>query len=399
MRKARGITEAEIRAMKVPEGKRWVRLYDGNGLFIYRLPSGVRRWKLRYHLHGKERWLTLGEWPAMSLKEARRAASEARNAIYRGHDPSIKPLVFREIALLWMDHMRSEKGWTEKTHATKKQWLEDYVFPILGDSLVSDIRPPQITNLVKSVAAKGRTYSAHRILGMLKSIYAFAIAHGYASSDPTEKVTPTIAGLPSLKKTRQNYPAFTEEEQVGALMRAIEGYPNLIVRGALKMLALTLARPGEVRTMRWQDIDRKRKQWRYVVTKTNTPHVVPLSRQAMAILDELEPITGNGELVFPGFRPGRPLSNNTLNAALRSMGIDTRREHCAHGFRAMGRSLLAELGFRPEAIERQLCHKQPDDTVAAYAREKLIKERTQMMQAWADYLDTLRRRAAIKVVA
>ena len=379
-RAAKPITDAAIRHLKRPRSGRPVRLYDGRGLFFVR---GVHKdtWRLRLREGRKERWLTLGEYPAMSLKEARRAAEAARTAAARGENPGAA-VTFEQATLRWIDH--AGRDWAHKTRRDALAWFRADVFPYIGGKRLDDVRAPDVLALLRRIEAAGNLYKVRRLHSHLRRVFSFAISHGDTTRNPAADLNPRDLFA---KERRQHRPAFTKRGEAGMLMRLIREYPQPVVRGALLMLAWTLSRPGEVRMMRWEDIDRERAQWRYIVSKTNTPHAVPLPRQAMALLDELEPLTGDGPLVFQGMRPGRPLSDNTLNQALRTMGIDTKTQHCSHGFRAMGRTLLAELGYKPEAIERQLCHKQPNDVVAAYARETLLGERTAMMQAWADTLD------------
>ena len=394
-RRSKGITEAAIRNLKAPEGKRPTRIYDSNGLFLFRTKSR-RVWKLRYKLDGRERWLILGEYPAMGIRQARAEAGKIHNKLLAGIDPKLeaiaqKVVTFEEVALRWLAH--SGKDWSAKTRDLCHSWMVGDVFPRFGHKPPDRITPPEVLALLRKIEADGNLYKVRRLLNYLRRVFSFAISHGDATRNPASEL---VASDLFAKEKVQHRPAFTTAKDAGMLMRMIDGYDNPIVRGALMMLALTLSRPGEVRAMRWEDIDRERNQWRYVVSKTNMPHAVPLPRQALAILDEMEPLTGRSALVFPGLRGrDRPLSNNAFNAALRYMGIDTRTQHCSHGFRAMGRTLLAEMGFAPEWIERQLSHKQPNDVIAAYAREQLLDQRTDMMQQWADYLDGLRAGAQV----
>jgi len=385
-RTAKPITAVAIRKLKRPASGKPARLYDGNGLFFVR---GVHKdvWRFRHRQNGCDRWLTLGEFPAMSLKEARLAADNARESIARGDDIR-QSATFEASALRWLEHAGS--SWTGKTYRKAHTWLERDVFPYIGEKRMDEIEAREILALLRRVEAAGNLFKVRRLHGYIRRVFSHAISHGDAGRNPAADLNLSDLFPPSRPVHR---PAFTTTKDAGMLMRLIREYPQPVVRGALLMLAWTLSRPGEVRMMRWEDIDRQ--QWRYTVTKTNTPHAVPLPRQAMALLDELRPLTGRGELVFAGLRPGRPLSENTFAMALRSTGIDTRTEHCAHGFRAMGRTLLAEQGYQPELIERQLCHKQANDTVAAYARETLLRERTAMMQAWADLLDAWARGADV----
>ncbi len=393
------LTEMAIKNLRLEEGKRFQRLYDGGGLFIYLMRRGNRVWKLRYHdVTGKERWMKLGEHPAMSIKEARLQAAEIRNKLTQGIDPKREREerraqgTFESIATRWLHHAGS--NWTEKTRVIAATWLASDVFPVIGPLPIGDVEAPDILRILRKVDAAGHGYKVRRLNSYIKRIFSFAISHGEASSNPASELV--LRDLFSNPKRRKR-PAYTEPKDVGRLLRMIDGYEGSpVTRCGLQLLALVFCRPGELTTMRWAEIDFERRQWRYHVTKVGVDHIVPLSRQALAILEELRPLTGRWDYVFPGERSkARPMSNNTLNAALRYLGIDTAREHCAHGFRATARTLLAEKGWRKDYIELQLSHRERDQTVAAYAREKHLRERTEMMQDWADYLDALRHGAAV----
>jgi len=265
---------------------------------------------------------------------------------------------------------------------------------MIGHLPIDEVTAPDLLRLLRRIDDAGHGYKVRRLHNYLKRIFSFAVSNGLAKGNPaTALVLHDLFTTP----TRVNRPAFTKPKDAGALMRMIHGYEGSpVTRCAMELLALVFVRPGELAAMRWEEIDLDRDQWRYFVTKTKVDHVVPLSRQALAVLDEMRPLTGRWDFVFPCERSKkRFMSNNTINAALRYMGIDTKTQHTAHGFRAMARTLLAERGWSKEYLERQLCHKQADDTIAAYAREKHLPERTEMMQAWADYLDQLRDGAEI----
>ena len=388
-------TELELRqAIKEAEGRKRVRVAGVRGL-VLDVSKGALVWRLRYKLDGKHRWLKLGEYPAMGLREARKEAERWRGLIARGEDPRAlleaqkaereKP-VFEEVARRWLETIGA--SWSEGRRRKSESWLARDVFPLIGDKHCDEIIAQDVLRVLKRIEAAGHLHKLRRVQSDLRRIFSFAITHGYCDANPVEAI---VSRDTFRKEQTQHRPALITAEGAARLMQAIREYPNPIVRGGLLMLAYTLARPGEVRRMRWDEIDETRAQWRYTMTKTGQPHVCPLPRQALAVLEELRPLTGSTPFVFVGQarKRGPFLSENAFNQALRRMGFDTANEHCAHGFRAMGRTLLAEMGFPPEWIERQLGHRQPSDTIAAYAREKLLPQRTRMMQRWADWLDEI----------
>ncbi len=241
---------------------------------------------------------------------------------------------------------------------------------------------------MRRIDERGARYTAHKVKSEISQILRFAIATGRAERDPC----PDLRGaLPAAKE--QHHAAITNPREVGELLRAFDGFSGTFpVKCALLLSPLLFVRPGELRKARWEEFDLARGEWRYRVSKTNTDHLVPLARQAVAILHDLHALTGHGEYLFPGGRnPRQPMSDAAVNAALRRMGYDTRTEITGHGFRAMARTILAEeLHIKPEVIEHQLAHRVPDTLGSAYNRTKFIKERVAMMQAWADYLDALK---------
>lgn len=241
--------------------------------------------------------------------------------------------------------------------------------------------------MLRRVESRGAGYTAHRIRGVCGQIFRYAVATGRADRDPTSDLKGALAPL---KRTHR--PAITDPAEVGGLLRVLNGYQGMhTVQAALKLLPMFFCRPGELRQMKWEDVDLEKGEWSFLVNKTQTPHIVPLARQAIDILHDLIPLTGPVGYVFPSMRTKeRPISNMTLNAAMRRMGIDTKTEITGHGFRAMARTILDEvLGFRPEFIEHQLAHAVRDPLGRAYNRTAHLPERKEMMQAWADYLDQL----------
>jgi len=394
------LTDVKIKQTVCPVGKKQIKLYDADGLYVQINSSGSKLWRLKYKLAGKEKLLALGRYPDVSLKEARGEAKLHNADVLRGVDPSLaraktkkkedqdkKAETFEGIARDWLEHV--SLNWVEKTKLTHTTWLEADVFPVMGGMSMDEIEAPDVLMILRRVEAAGHDYKVRKLHSIFSRIFSFAISHGKAKRNPAKDIVIKDLFKP---EHRENRPAFTKAKDAGRLMRMIAGYEaSPIVRDGLQMLAYVFARPGELRQMKWEEVDFDRKQWRYFVTKTHVDHVAPLADQAISILEGLKPLTGHSVYVFPSHRtPNRPLSDAAFSAALRAMGIDTKSEHCPHGFRAMARTRLAELGWNTDYIERQLCHKEKDATVAAYAREKHLPERIKMMQAWADYLDALR---------
>ncbi len=292
---------------------------------------------------------------------------------------------FEVIAREWWT--QRAPGWSEVHSGNVTARLEKNVFPYLGRKPISEISAPELLAVVRRVEERGAVETAHRTLGICGQIFRYAIATGRADRD----ISADLRG--ALKPVKpQHLAAVVDPGRVGALLRAIYGYEGTLpVQSALKLAALTFVRPGELRTARWDDIDLDAAEWRYIVTKTKSPHIVPLATQAVQILDDLRPLTGSREYVFPSARsPRRPMSNNAVLAALRRMGIP-KDEMSGHGFRAMARTILDEvLRYRLDIIEHQLAHQVRDPLGRAYNRTAHLAERKEMMQAWADYLDALR---------
>ena len=392
------LTDARVKAARLPEGKKQMKMADGGGLYLLVSPAG-KYWRLAYRFEGKQRTLAMGVYPQVTLKEARDYRAVAKRQIAEGIDPSqfkqrarrnhtIEDAnAFETVARAWLDHVSID--WAEKTKRTHAGWMEADIYPVLGRIAMDDITTPDIVAILRQVEKEGHDYKLRKMHSIFRRVFSYAISHGKASRNPVVNINVHDLFRP---ERRQNRPAFTTAKDAGRLMRMISGYDKSpIVRDGLLLLAYTFVRPGELRQMRWEEIDWERSQWRYHVTKTDVDHVVPLASQAVEVLKRLRAITYHSEFVLPGHRSNkRPLSDAAFSAALRAMGVDTKNGHCPHGFRAMARTLLAEQGWNTDYIERQLCHKEKDATVAAYAREKHIPERTKMMQAWANYLDGLR---------
>ncbi|MFE0502305.1 tyrosine-type recombinase/integrase [Lysobacter soli] len=392
------LTAAGIKASK--PGK----LFDGGGLFLLTRESGARYWQMKYRYGGKERLLSFGVYPEVSLAEARRKRDTAREALRDGMDPgAIKRAhkvaarvaaanSFQAVADAWMATQRRKLA--PATFA-KSQWLLAQVLPWLGSRPVSEIEPPELLTALKRIEARGAHETAHRTKEKCGQVFRYAIAHGIAKRDPSADLRGALAPI-----VRTSRAALTDPAKVGELLRAIDGYSGQhVTRCALRIAPLLFVRPGELRGMEWGELDLEAGQWRIPARrmKMRDEHVVPLSSQAVAILRELKPLTGRGRYCFPSLRSASaPMSENTINAALRSLGFD-KDTMTGHGFRAMASTRLNEMGWPPDVIERQLAHAERNKVRAAYNRAQYLEERTTMMQAWADYLDGLR--AGAKVVA
>jgi integrase len=289
------------------------------------------------------------------------------------------------VAREWL--AKHSNGWVEN-HANRTiRRFERDIFPWIGVRPISGLTAPELLEVVRRIEKRGALETAHRALGNCGQVFRYAVATGRADRDPSGDLR---GALPPANG--KHFAAVTEPKQVAEVLRAMDGYEGtLTVSCALRLAPLVFVRPGELRNAEWADIDLDSAEWRYTVTKTNTPHIVPLSRQAVEILRELQPLTGRGRFVFPGARTnGRPMSENAILAAMRRLGIG-KDEMSGHGFRAMARTILDEvLGFRPDFIEHQLAHAVRDPNGRAYNRTAHLPERRKMMQEWADYLDKLK---------
>ena len=379
-----------------PAGKT-KRLYDERGLYLEISPAGGKWWRLKYRFAGKEKRLSLGVYPDISLKEARAARDEARRLIAQGVDPSARRKEisrqrvvdaensFEVVAREWFQ--KQAPIWSDIHQKNVISKLEKNIFPYLGHDTVAAISAPNLPRVLRKIEERGAIETAHRTLSICGQVFRYAIATARAERD----VAADLKGaLPPVK--RKHLPAIVDPERLSALLLEIDGYSGTLpVQCALKLAPLVFLRPGELRKAKWSDINLDDATWSFIVRKTMTPLIIPLARQSVEILRELEPVSGRHEYVFPNGRsPTRPMSENAVLAALRRLGIP-KDEMCRHGFRATARTILDEqLGFRPELIEHQLAHKVRDPLGRAYNRTQFLEQRQNMMQVWADYLDDLR---------
>ena len=390
------LTDTKLRSLKRKDAV--FRLADTNGLCIEVRPAGSKIWRYRYRYAGKANMLTIGEYPAVSLAEARGERDKARALLKGGADPSLVARIQRAaqveqagttFALVAGELLEKRaKKLSPGSVVRERRMLEKDIGPFIGDLPIQDITAPLLLMALRKVEARGAIETAHRARAAASLVFRYAIATGRTKYNPAAD----LVGALSSTQTK-HFASLTEPDQVAKLLKAIYGYEgSLVVSAALKLSALLFVRPGELRHARWEDISLDKAEWRYVTSKTQTPHIVPLATQAVDVLRELQPYARRSQYLFPGVRSAsRPISENTINAALRSLGFDNTMI-TAHGFRAMARTLLDEvLGFRPDFIEHQLAHSVRDPLGRAYNRTSHLEERTKMMQAWANYLDSLRR--------
>jgi len=380
------------------------KLADEKGMFLLINPNGSKYFRLKYRFNGKEKTLALGVYPETSLKTARENRDKARKQIIDGIDPNENKKAvkqskaesaansFEVIAREWYERNVGDKSTDHKKRVTGL--FERDLFPYIGNKPITDLKAPELLAALRRIEARNAIETAHRALQVCGQVFRYAIATGRTERD----ITPDLRGsLMTIKGG--HFSAVTEPKQAAELLRAIDGYSgSFVVKSALQLAPLVFVRPGELRQAEWEHIDFETKEWRYLVTKTQTPHIVPLSAQALTILQELKPLTGNGRYVFPSARTpngSRPMSDMALLAALRRMGI-SKDEMTVHGFRALARTVLDEvLGFRPDFIEHQLAHAIKDPNGRAYNRTAHLAERRKMMQSWADYLDGLKNGAQV----
>lgn len=413
---ARHLIKTDVTIRNTKPTNTTLRLNDGDGLYLLIKPNGAKWWRLDYSIGGKRKTLSIGVYPDTGLKEARSKADEARRLVASGTDPSDVrktnkaqqakvleadrriaeglPAVdsFEEVAREWYTKFSIE--WAS-SHADKIiRRLERDIFPWIGKRPITSITAPELLSVLRRIEERGAIETAHRAHQNCGQIFRYAIATGRAERDPS----PDLRGaLPSVKQT--HHAAITDPKAIGELLRAIDGYQGYFVtKCALRLAPLVFVRPGELRNAEWAEINLDQAEWNIPAQrmKMREPHLVPLSTQSVEILRELHALTGDSRYVFPGARTnGRPMSDNSILAALRRMGF-AKDEMSGHGFRAMARTILDEvLGVRPDFIEHQLAHAVRDPNGRAYNRTAHLIERRKMMQQWADYLDKLKAGAEI----
>jgi len=372
---------------------------DGDGMYLLVMSSG-KYWRMDYRFADKRKTLALGTYPEVTLSVARQRREAARKQLAHGIDPgaakqeakqaqaAMLANTFEKVALDWLDKTKADR--MASTQAKVTTWLQKDVFPYIGSMAISTIGARDVLGALRHMEARGALDSVQRVKQICGQVFRYAVATGSAERDPT----PDLKGALT-KAVPGHFAAITDPKQAGALMRAIyayAGHPQ--VQTALKLSAMLFVRPGELRSMEWAELDLDAAEWRIPGSKMKmkVDHLVPLSTQALALIEAMKPLTGTRRYVFPsiGRSEDRPMSENTINSALHAMGIN-KETHSAHGFRAMARTIMDEvLGERVDLIEHQLAHNVKDPLGRAYNRTSHLPARRDMMQRWSDYLDKLR---------
>jgi integrase len=380
------------------------RAFDGRGLYLEIAPSGGKWWRLKYRIGGKEKRISLGVYTAVgsktvdvSLEAARKAAEDARQLVRDGVDPSQNRKAeklraahesentFEAVAREW--HGKQSTAWVPAHAERVLRRFEHYIFPNLGQRPIAEIEAPELLSALRVIEARGKDTTTHLARQYVGMVFRYGIATGRCKRNPAADLR---GALTPAKKG--NFAAVTEPQQLAKILRAMDAYDGTLpVRCALRLAPLLVVRPGELRKAQWKDIDLDKAEWRFVASKTNPNHLVPLSKQAVAILLEVRMLTGAGCFVFPSARSAkRPMSDAAVLAAMRRMEIPA-DEMTGHGFRATFRTIGAELlKFRADLMEHQLAHAVKDANGTAYNRTSFLLERRRMMQRWADYLDSLK---------
>jgi integrase len=395
------LTDKAIRALQAGDPKR--RHFDEKGLYLELSPAGGKWWRFKYRFAGKEKLLSMGVFPEVSLADARKRRDKARALLDDGVDPGAERKAeaqalriaalntLEAVARAWLAHMTP--GWSEHTLGNITASLENHVFPRIGKRPVTEITAGEIRDAVKAIDAAGARDQAGRVFQRLKAIYRYSIQHDLCEADPTYSLRPSEI----LSRQDVKHRAALAERDVPVFLRKLDSYegdPN--TRNALEFLMLTATRPGETRGATWPEIDEDRALWRIPAErmKMKTEHLVPLSPQALAVLKRARELASSSPLVFPSpFYPGKPLSENTLNSMLARLGY--KGMATAHGFRTLFSTVANEAGWNADAIERQLAHEERDAVRGAYNRALMLPERTKLMKWWGDKIDALRQGAKV----
>ena len=396
------LTDTAVRAARPRTKAR--KLFDRGGLYLEVSPAGGKWWRWKYRFGGKEKRLSFGVYPDVSLKLARERRDAVRRQLSDGIDPGqarkAQKLAlagaesFEAVAREW--HSKFSPRWSDSHSVRTLRRFENDLFPWLGKRSVADIKAPELLSVLRRIESRGALETAHRAMQNCGQVFRYAVATGRADRDPTGDIR---GALPSPRQ--RHHASIIDPKRIGELLRAIDYYEGYFVtKGALRLAPLVFVRPGELRQAQWPEIDFDKAEWRIPAhrMKMREQHIVPLSRQAGDILRELEPVTNRvttvkpntSRFVFPSARSRDcPMSQNAVLAALRRMGY-TKDEMTGHGFRSMASTLLHEQGWNHQVIERQLAHAERNAVSAAYNFAEHLPERRMMMQAWADYLDTLK---------
>lgn len=393
---ANSLTDTSVKAAKATDKP--LKLWDKDGLYLYVSPAGSKTWRFKYYLGGKEKLWTIGRYPALSLKDARGKVAEAKEKLANGIDPAEdkqrRKLLAKTgentvefIAREW--HEKNDLAWSRRHSEDVMERLEKNIFPFISERPIDEIDPPELLAALRKIESRGAIEVAQRVRGIASQFWRYAIATGRATRDPAMDLKGAIKKRPIVPR-----PAITEPKAVGELLRAIDGFAGThTVKCAMQPCALTFCRPGEVRAAEWSEIDFAEKIWRIPAEKMKMKreHWVPLSKQAIEVLKDIQQLTGERRFVFPSIRDvDRCMSDMALVAGLRRMGY-AKDEMCAHGFRAMASTMLNEMGYNADWIEKQLAHSPKNKIRGAYNRAEYFPERAKMMQDWADYLSGLKK--------
>lgn len=384
------LTDAKLRTLKEP-GKH----SDGGGMYLEITPSGGRYWRMKYRYAGKEKRLAFGVYPAVTLKEARERRDAARKLLEQGQDPSAvakaekertaheAETTFQRVAGDWISHNGAR--WAQATQERISQGFKADVYPLIGDRPIAKVTPREVAAVIKGIEARGAGETASRTLQRVRAVFRYAMAHEVIERNPMTELMPGELLKPRQVRHRAALPA----QELPAFLAALDGYTgDPTTKNCLALLMLTAVRPGEARGAQWDEFDLEAAAWLIPAArmKMKAAHTVPLSSQAVRVLEDQKRLTGGRPLVFQSpYHPSKSLSENTLNSALARMGF--KGIATAHGFRALFSTVANECGHDADVIERQLAHKERDAVRAAYHRSTYIEARTQLMQWWADFID------------
>ncbi len=390
------LTDTAIKKAKAADKP--VKLTDEKGLFLLMHPNGSKYWRLKYRFDGKQKELALGVYPDISLAAARQRRDEARTLLAHGTDPSEQKKIekrertlavtnsFKAVALAWIENIRPK--WSEDHYTYTLRRFEAYAFPVIGNRPISEINAPLLLEMARKIEAKGTIETARKVVMACGQVFRFGVSTGVCEEDPTKNLKGALKPKPAVQ-----HMAALPLKELPALIRKIDRYSvdhgDKQTELALKLLMLTFVRTGELREATWDEFDLDKSIWTIPAErmKMGITHQVPLSRQAINIIQQLKELNGTYTFAFPGRNPAKPMSKNTVLFALYRMGYHSRMT--GHGFRAVASSQLNEMGFNPDAVERQLAHRESNKVRAAYHRSEYMAERTKMMQHWANYLDGL----------
>ena len=388
------LTDTMVRALK--PRPRIYRKADAGGLCIEVRPTGAKKWRFRYRFAGRPNMLDLGDYPRMSLQDARRERDRQKQLLARGEDPSqarrkakllvnvAKDDTFEAIANEWL----AQQAFEPITINNARILFKYHIFPWIGRRPIRGIAPTECLALIRRAEDAGKFDVAKRIRQRISQVARYAITTGRAEVNPAEGLK---GAMKAVKAT--HHPAITDRKELGAFLRAIRAYQGqFVTRIAIQIGLYVFVRPGELRYMEWTELDLDAGEWRIPgpKMKMRVPHIVPLADQVVALLREIQPLTGNGRYVFPSLRSSsRPISENTVNGALRRIGY-SKEEVTGHGFRSTASTLLNEMGWNADWVERQLAHSEKDGVRGSYNYAQYLPGRRKMMQAWADFLDALR---------